>query len=708
MANTQPEIASRGSSGGTISRPSIAERVLAVAADITTHRSYPDAGKGISHLNDPMGELNDKEEEPRPTCGCPEDNKLKHDIYEDMMREEAVRSKLNLDDRKERREVHMNILPFFRQRHREDQRYATQDRTGPPVAEGPEFTVRDGHIYYLNSATTLAEMYERQKRLRPNDYDDNEYRTMMMVERAFAEGAQIVSHVGHHKEKDGTETVRDVIILRYDPETGHGTMEIRNIALDGHFHTVEEALHIIKENMPNMNEVHPENGVGIFTDRQIDKSEVADIYKTNNSETTRCEAIENPSEIISMPAAVSEWVVTDTVQTLHDIQDRFAEDIADTLRSAGDYVHDGINKRIIIPPFLKRLLGEEESDKDHTDSHAETVTIAMIIADYPEIAELLSVEPEYQNKNKSEKKIVDIWRKHAEDLLKISHIKSEDLLHNLTEVSATIEKAKEIIFFSVDTTVAVGAAIYALKTMTLSIDSIPLDRISGKEPLSNASNSEQREGVFLRKKRIIFELLNSILEKETKSSKGIEILKFIKEEYIDKELVKRILEILAQIALSPQEQQEQILQEEDKACNAITFLKDTILEIMKKTEPALRFQNNAPESVTSNNGLTETFSIAIAFWMLFRYIRYFEILQLLRPLIKTQSTNEQILLTVNTKISEKIVQKEETPWLLLAIIRYLTMILEQNIIQSSSAQLAGQRKKKITFQSRAVIFSLTS
>ncbi|MEK7129524.1 MAG: hypothetical protein AAB803_00755, partial [Patescibacteria group bacterium] len=107
----------------------------------------------------------EKKDPAQPPPGCPYDKNLYKDIYDELLQKEAAKtSAVNLSDRAQRRDVHMRVVDILRPQVRENRKYLKQDREGPPVAEGPEFIMKDGGIYYPRFRKSLQQMYEDQKR----------------------------------------------------------------------------------------------------------------------------------------------------------------------------------------------------------------------------------------------------------------------------------------------------------------------------------------------------------------------------------------------------------------------------------------------------------------------------------------------------------------------------------------------------------------
>jgi hypothetical protein len=606
----------------------------------TQHFVLSDFQRGLDSYRD------DSIKKQCPMGGCPDDKKLNKDIYDDMMVHTAEKKNLDLTDPQQKKVAHMDILPLFRQRVRENRKYIPQDKEGPAVAPGPDFEITPEGIYYPQFHKTLWQMREDQKRIRPESVDHQVEVTLDLLEAAFAGGATRVKHVSHNKDTQGNDAIRDEITMIFDPKTGKGRMEIRNIALDGNFHSIEGALRIMRRDSTQMVELHPEQGIGIFADKPMSSKQLSSTLSVR-----------------SVP--ISEQVMTDTMDTVVSVGGRLREDVGEAFVAAKNYIGDSIERRIVIPPFLQKLINPSDKQKIFLDSSPVSF----------ELISKLDI-PRELNAHLTEKEIIQTWKECVEQAMRISPDQSEELLSQIQEKEEKMHDAEKIISFIVESDVTIGAAVLAL-------DSLAKMDFDMKPPNVQETITQTAKEIVVEKDGVSVVCVKSI-------EKLIDATRQLSEKH--QLLHPDELIILTQFVelLENKKPEEAIIliEKEQKATgekiqNISTHIRN-IVEIITK-----------PESGEEENHDIDRFSFALDFWMILKYFSYLDSLESMKNSILSAQKKDVVKTT--EYLAQIISKREPTPWLLFAIIWYLVMIRESCVAGSRSAgQVADDSTIQIT------------
>jgi hypothetical protein len=713
---------------------SLANKVWAVAADITASQVR------ANHAGDVLGQLPDKQDnDPAkkacPTGGCPPDTKLNKDIWEDMMQETAKEKKLDLDDPIKRREAHMYILPLFRQRFRENKKTEKQDREGPPHAQGPEFIIKDGGIYYPAFQKSLQQMYEDQKRLRPKQYNKREHATMTLMEVAFVQGATRVSHISHNRDANGNDAIRDQITMVFDPSTGKGRMEIRNIAAtEGHDLSTKEAYDAIKRTHDGFIEGHPTEGIFIFTDAPIPTEEVHGILSSfeQPEAEVRHPAVNNvipdtsvDTTVIQEPASVDEVLV----QPLSPVQDResnrqdtllrytrqVAVNTEDAVTQGVDgfitYIHD---RQKAIPQFLQKLLDLPEKSQDEQNPVLKApVALREIVTEKANDSALrvLTEIPVDTKADGDGEDVSIVWLTMAQKALGISRRESERLFTEVVETTQTMHDAQEVVAFVVDTDVAIGAGLFALNTLTLSEDHDETAVLVPELITSSEQHMETGSLEFIthlpQKER---DLIFSFFSQTPLENHSIDIRGLVPEG-VDMDVLTATIDFIRTIdALPSGEKEKAIMQEKKKTLGEIIYLWDflTTMSGHMNSEEIHRGESatiHSPRELISITDLQESnivqekesvdnFSFAITVWMLLKMTGYYANLEFVHSIVAKRES-DPLMQVIQKEKPAGLIQKEPAPWLLFSIIWYLAMIREQGAAQSQQQNTKYVQPKQI-------------
>jgi hypothetical protein len=594
-----------------------------------------------------------KQNKPKPKCmGCPDDKKLNKDLYTDALTSVAQQHNLNLNIPEERREAHMKILPLFRKRVQDNKRYERQDKEGPPMANGPEFVINENGIYYPQFQKSLQQMYEDQKRLRPERYDPKEHATMTMVEETLMRGAKLVKHVSHNIDSEGNEAIRDEIILRWDQAAKKGTMEIRNIALDGNFLSIENALQVMRRNSSGMSEVHPVNGVGIFSDSSLSSERVSTILSLHQ--------IHGISDI-------PELITRDTVETVRYAGRKLQDDV-------GEMIVDMKNK-YIMPPFLQRLLNNEE------EKNEENITV--LSKDQLDAIFAFTLPEEIKKTMSNEKSIV-LWKKHIEHVIHVSPDQSEKVYQSFVKTEQIMRGVVDTISFTTDMNIAIGGSIALLDTFsTLRFEDVPeIQKQPVIDSLPAILHEEQgKEIVDAQSIQIRIEKANTIPEQHSEKKNTDDVVVFWLQEFVQSLDQK-----------TPEEAIEKITVEHQR------------IEVYVQQVSHVMIEHLASEI---QDDTVHEFSFAVMMWTMLKYSSCLVTLQSVKELLLSLHEKE----VEKKQIAEGLIVKEPAPWILFSIIYYLAMIREQGMVQTSNVypvQLQSQNISYMPIQQYAVIYPAIS
>lgn len=182
-------------------------------------------------------------------CICEQEDKL----YSDIEGHEAKKliSTTHVSDAVAHEMAHQTVS----YRKDVDERYKDNDRQGLE-GQGPNFEfTADGNIFFPEYKDSLRDMYERQRILRPKEYDVKEYETVWLAYQSLKDGATQAAHIVHHYDKNGQVDVRDVVVLTFDHDAKKGTMHSLNISNNGeNHHSLESAYDAMKTRLDGFGE----------------------------------------------------------------------------------------------------------------------------------------------------------------------------------------------------------------------------------------------------------------------------------------------------------------------------------------------------------------------------------------------------------------------------------------------------------------------
>lgn len=650
--------------------PSFAIRTLGVFADINVQKINIQPMKiNYSQILDDDDQQKKEEQASCPTGGCPpESKKLNRDIYDTELAKVVKENNLDTSDPVQKRKAHMRVARQMQRQVKENRAHEEQDREGPPSATGPNFVLKDGGMYYPKFDKSLQKMYESQKEIREWEYDAKEHATLSLIEEAFRTGASTAVHIGHHIDNKNGESIRDIIILRYDAETNTGTMEIRNIAIDGKYHSYEEAIRIMAQEFSGMNEIHPEHGIGIVTDAKISDHKVDTILASH--------------DVSQLYSRTSDWVFTDTADTFGYVATTMYRDIGDAYVSLKNYMKKKDENDIVVPPSLKKLL-DVSDEKENMEQEISNL-----------MDTLLTLDIRNEKILEGNAQVLE-WRRIVEKALNISPKQSEQLLRHVEETHAIIQDAQEVMAYTADTGVAIAAGIFALHEI-----------VGSKNEDINSKYTEEGELLLFQETPFIISReasklvlsLFSFKEKQD-SSEALFTNAQLEVAGIDTNALYLIIDLVHAIDTMAQEKQlERITQEKDKALQNINFLLDVMVRRMKNhmalDSRSAHVSGGMHEIKRVEDTPVEQFSFVVAFWFMLKYANYFSALDSLQEFITRPHEKKNIIDAILEEKPKGLIQKEPSPSLLSAIIWYLAMIREQGIYTTTATPPVQKKKTK--------------
>ncbi|MBI5619906.1 hypothetical protein HY950_03020 [Candidatus Gottesmanbacteria bacterium] len=639
-------------------------------------------GRGMQHTY--LGDDNAEDPAKRqcPTGGCSDNKSLYKDIYNDLFKQQVAKTPtINLQDKAQRREIHMKVVDILRPQVRENRKYVDQDKKGPQMAEGPEFTLKDGKIFYPNFGKTLQEMYRDQKRLRPHEYDAREHATMTLMEKALVNGAKRVSHVSHNKDTKGNEAIRDQITMVWDEKEQRGQMIIERIAQDGRFLSMEEAREVMQKKSSGATEVDFADGVFIFTDKPPAREEIQIItapYDVTDGSIQQpyhdhteadYEPVDEPVHILKHHngdrfvyddtaeerARISDHIIADTIHTAEYVTRSLQQEFELLISNLRHFTEQDVQKKpIVLPQFLQRLLGRPLA-KQETDM----VT---------------------QNEEM-------LWR---------STEQGQELLKTVQETWEGMDGARELITFAVEPEIkgiAIPAAIFALDILAHPEMMLVED--------AQAIGEEEREIPLTEKEREAFrEILPVESTQETETTSNIELIDITVLTWV-KELIQRVDDIPAEQAIEIVEHEEEVV------VLQMSELWDALADRASEVPLVVLKDEETRETIEREH--VENFSLAITVWLLLKLDGYYRSLQSLKLTLIEGTKQGSLIEKLKEHMPEGLVQREPAPWVLFAIIWYLAQLRESGVqntkYQRPNTTKKSTRNKKLFLPHGGVIFA---
>lgn len=672
-------------------------------------------------LSDLPDEDKSEEEDPRKKTppGCPRDDKLTKDVYDNEIKKEVKRLNLDYKNPKDRHTAHLNILSLFRQRLHIDKASEEQDAKGPAEAKGAPFTVtQDKGVYYTEYKKSLREMIDDQINVRRWDVDPAVNATLLLMEKALMEGATKVEHVSHYKDKDGNEAIRDKITMIIDPN-GEGRMEVHNIALEaGHNLSLKEAYDTMTKDSESFVVGHPKEGIFILTDLPLASEAVHEII----SAAQRTHAVR---DVYADQTPAPQYVMTEFI---------------DTFDPSGLHLDDALQD-VHIPGFIRKLLGlppEKEAAEKHQSAEATLLSLLTDEKNNSALNALTTMPEKGSDSNKKETNLSDAWRRVAEKVLGTSREQSKRLLDELVYKFRAMQEKQAIISYSVETGVGIGAALVALDALVnLNLEPVRDDTSKTEEMKTEVVPVllQEKDGGVVIQADAFIQAIQLVSEKKpdvslTEVTKTDNAPDTENTPLQDTLLLRWLAEFIK--TLDKQTPEEALARVETEEKRVITNLQ-LLWEIFEKisgdedTTAELKTTDNEGKvhSETERQTVRE-FSVAVTLWMMLKYSSYYQaldslknaltdIVQLLKKKDAKEGQSQKVYDIVKSRLSQALAEKEPAPWLLFAIILYLAKIREQGMqTKVQPAKKLQKTVKKPTnryirgFETQGIIYAHSS
>jgi len=540
--------------------------------------------------------------------------------------------------------------------------------------EGPQFSfTEDGDIRFSDYPETLNTMYKNQKALRPEQYNKEEHQTVLSAFQALRNGAEQAAHVVHHYNDRQELDIRDVVVLTFDHQTDTGRMHILNISQEGKNHkTLESARDAMQKRLGGFEEEMKTDSIFLFVREKTPVDPVSLFRERSDINSIR------ERKIMTLSDHEKQIRTSATIQP--------AKEAVPQLRTVLNADKDS-HIPFRIPLFLQRLMGRDEKGE---------------------------LSQQREHKEKKSKNVIVYDKGFHEKQRGIPSKEIFSVLSRIEKQKQKIEEGKRGIVCAEKTGVGIGGALFLLRKEA---ERPPL-RLSKKEKreLRKMKNlpatlhpSETpyllRTGVVMQAGEIkrqrykdIKKLSNKDMKmqrkKETKRQR-IKETKKLSEKEMKKQKNKETLHIVFSLKekkrKQPRQEKKLIIASKEKR-NKILFKKHerelglhTVLEkITRKIRKEVIYAKGKQERkiIRPKESVRGSILEFTRVWILF---------MLLRPsfIEKQQHEKKENVLFIRKNNKEEKTIHEFSPWILLSIIWYLTMIREQG-----KAVIIPKKKKK--------------
>jgi hypothetical protein len=350
--------------------------------------------------------------------------------------------------------------------------------------------------------------------------------------------------------------------------------------------------------------------------------------------------------------------------TIDEVQ-RMAKQIAEETIHALESVHKVLVEK---PETITNDYVDKQQKNEQVKSNPKQILKQLLhMAEYKQALRVLTSKQ--SDKEDDDNKMS--WMKKAERMLGISKDQSLELLKQVSETHEAMEKAKDVVEFAVDTGVGIGAALFALESLA-TLDVISADTHEEFLPIEVPPILEKKDGQTVVTTQALEDIFIRIIKEPDIPSQEFDE----PHQQIDIVVVGWLQEFIH--TLDEKKSEEAIVLVEKEEEWVITKLEQLqeVLNLQGETlEPRIEIEQEA----------VQEFSLAVTAWMMLRLISYYEILNEIKGLL------EQV--EAGPKMTEKLIPKEPSPWLLLAIIWHLAMIREHGV--TTTQKKKKQKKKKL-------------
>jgi hypothetical protein len=586
-----------------------------------------------------------------PQCffgGCAPKNKDK--LYEDSENYEV--EKLIAQGVSEP-EARRQAKEITKERRKDDELYEHRDALGIE-GKGPEFTLTESDVLFKNQS--LHAMYEKQQNLMPEEYNTEEHATVLSAFQSLRDGVKQAAHIVHHYNENGKLDIRDVVVLTYDHETNTGQMHILNISQEGKNHrSLESAREAMQTRLGGFKEELKTDRVFLFVREEAPIDPVSLFREKSHAPEIHERTIISLNDYGQEPSREVP-IIQPAKEAIPFIRPVFQAD------------NNKENVPFRLPSFLQRLMGRDENGK------------------------LIKKEKPTKKKGKT---IIVYDNGHKEIQRSKSKEETSSVVSRIEKQKEKADEKKKSITFAQQTGVGVGGALLLLDALTQPI--LPLTRSEKKEIRKAKWRTEQRtsRGFSIKKERAKRE--NTRLAPASPNRGESRRVKRLR----NKEKLKTIFTLKEKRRKELRKEKKQAVGSKEKRnkekpgihakkLRLITVFEKVSRKIHKEVIGAKRKQerNSIGQKETVRRSILE-FTRA---WILFMLLRSssFE---------KQRHEKKENVLFIRKNNKEEKTIHESSPWILLAIIWYMTMIREQGKVVVLP-QKKRKKKKNVRLKTR--------
>ena len=567
-------------------------------------------------------------------------------------------------------EVRHEAVLDLRLRHRADRASMINERSNLEKYEATKFMwdEKKGVRYKGNGYDTgIEDFHTRQQDFMPEKYSLDDHLTSKAINEAFRNGATTVVTSYHREGKDH----RDILIMNLDPITKEGTTTVINTAVDGNFHTFDGIIAIAKEQFSTLKEMHLSEKTFLLVDKEIP-----------------LERIQHPLEHIKEQFQV--WNETRNVKA-HKDTSKYIETQKNNFSTK-----DGL-----LAPFgTDRIIRDISLTKKRFDQfRKESSSRENIIPKYP--YQLKEKQGEYIHKGDKKIKSKD----HSAPEVMIQKVK-----HIETQHKKMLEK-KVMLGVIKETNVGIAASVVFLREIAKQ----PIIRLTKKEK-KMFRKMERKNRQYITKEHRTKSLVEKnrvvpiLSEKQIKQKKEKRIFwkKHIQREMmVFSQEIKLKLKKEKKLRKKERREKKELRRKKHKEIIMIKTEKKYIFLFEQWKKIARRIEKLEKRAHGNTKGKEKSRKKEKQLKKkehIFRFVETFLLFALLKKGKQFHSGEKEISQGMKEK-KNYIPEEQETPWVLLSIIWYMTMIREQGMVQYHTKKKKKKPEKKKRVE--GVIFDRT-
>lgn len=534
-----------------------------------------------------------------------------------------------------RKEAALRFRPKFRQ----DKAAFEKEMSNLQEYDGPEFTLKNGEVYYQSYGRTLEELNTRTLEITPEQYSLAQHQTSAMINEAFRNGSTEVVTSYYREGEDH----RDLLVMRIDPATGMGKTRIINCARNGNFHEFTSMQSIAKSRFTTHYEIRPANNVFLLSNKPVNY----DIAGTKVKEVAHkyenyLKGNQNGHKLIT--------------QGLIESSRRSVKEVRATAMSIDAYVQRTYGKRLQDVPMMvgDTLMHRVRRMFEHKEDKKGEALVFQHRPDQQRVVEKVGI-----NKREVQQTRRQVQEKIAVSVATLLFVRATGVGKGGAFVS--LESLIRLPQVSLESSKRIRKE--KLKQRKYTVEKMRVFRMS--EAFKKLTKKEQR--VLRRKEKTLRVKENKLFQRKERRNMQR------KEKYLGRK--ERRLLLRKERIKTPQK--EKILWEivrklvkkgkiiEQKSLLKNVHRKDAIrrLRVANKDKKGVMISKEGHSKRLEKQHIID-FSVALVIWLL----------------LHLPEKRQELKVTKHEKIKE-IVVKEPAPWLIFAIIWHLAMIREQGQIQ---------------------------